>query len=118
VDSHESRLPPQTTSPPFLADHGEKPEAVRDAQDAAVWQACVPHVLHPVKVAILEAHLWIGQPLSAKDLERLFEYEPYYLSMISYHCKKLAEIEVLTLWKKRPVRGAEESLFVLSVHSG
>lgn len=53
--------------------------------------------------------------MSAKDLERLFDDDGLYLSMVSYHCKKLAEIEVLTLWEKRPVRGAEESLFVLAV---
>ncbi len=71
-----------------------------------------------MKVAIIEAHFWIGRPLSAKDLERLFDDDGYYLSMVSYHCKKLAEMEVLTLWEKRPVRGALESLFVLSVPSG
>jgi hypothetical protein len=98
-----------------LADDEKKPEAVRDAQEAAVWQTCVSHVLHPVKVAIIEAHLWIGQPLSAKDLERLFDYDPYYLATVSYHCNKLAEIEVLSLLEKRPVRGVVESRFVLVV---
>jgi len=73
-------------------------------------------VLHPVKVAILEAHLWIKRPLSAKDLERLFDDHSYYLSMISYHCNKLAEIGMLELWKKRLVRGAVENLFVLTSH--
>jgi len=101
-----------------LADKEEKSEAARGAQEAAaVWQACVPHVLHPVKVSILEAHFWIGQPLSARDLERLFGYDPYYLSVISYHCNKLAEMEILKLWKKRPVRGAVENLFVLMPQS-
>jgi hypothetical protein len=100
-----------------LADR-EKPEAVRSAQETAVWQACVPHVLHPVKVAIIEAHLWIGRPMSAKNLERLFDDEGYDLSMVAYHCKKLAEMEVLTLWKSRPVRGVIENFFVLSVPSG
>jgi hypothetical protein len=100
-----------------LADDEEKFEAVRGAQDAAVWQACVPHVLHPVKVAIIEAHFWIKRPLSAKDLERLFADDRYYLSMVSYHCNKLAEFGVLKLWKKRPVRGAVENLFVLAVQS-
>jgi hypothetical protein len=97
-----------------LAD-GEKPEAVRGAREAAVWQACAPRAPHPVKVAIIEAHLWMGQPLSAKELEGMFDYGPYYLSMVSYHCKKLAEIGVLKLWEKRPIRGVVENLFVLVV---
>lgn len=88
---------------------------MRDASDSAVWQSCVSHVLHPVKVAIIEAHLLIRRPLSARDLERLFANDAYYLSMVSYHCNKLAEIEVLTLWEKRPVRGVVENLFVLAV---
>jgi len=100
-----------------LADKEEKPVAARGAQEAAIWQACVPRVLHPVKVAILEAHIWIGLPLSASDLERSFGYDPYYLSMVSYHCNKLAEMEVLSLWKKRPVRGAVENLFVLTLRA-
>ena len=29
------------------------------------WEALVPLVIHPLKVAILEALEWIGQPLSA-----------------------------------------------------
>lgn len=90
---------------------------MRGALDAAVWQACVPRVLHPAKVAVLEAHLWIRRPLSAKDLERLFADDYYYLSMVSYHCNKLEEIGILKLWKKRPVRGAVENLFVLAVQS-
>lgn len=101
-----------------MADKGEECEGARGGRDAAVWELCVPRVLHPVKVAVIETHLYIRRPMSPRDLEKLFDdREGYYLSMVAYHCNKLVEIGVLELWKKRPVRGVVENLFVLSMHS-
>lgn len=75
------------------------------------WEALVPLVIHPLKVAILEALEWIGQPLSASDLTKVFDDEEIYLSHVSYHLRKLGEVGVLELQRTRPVRGSVEKFY-------
>ncbi len=70
------------------------------------WGALVPRVIHPVRVAIIEALCWIGEPLSAVDFRKLFEDEGYGTSYLSYHVATLAKGGVLVQVGKRQVRGA------------
>ena len=76
------------------------------------WAALAPRLLHPMKVAIIEALLWIGKPLSAPQLAELFD-DPPKRSSISYHLKELAALRVVRIVWSRPVRGAREKFFGL-----
>lgn len=75
------------------------------------WSALVPHIVHPAKVAIIEALLWVGEPLSASDLNKLFGDSEFYVSSISYHAIKLDKAGVLKVARTRPVRGFTEKFY-------
>ncbi len=77
------------------------------------WEALVPHLIHPTKVQVIEAMLWIGRPMSAVDLERVFNGSPR-LGVISYHLKRLAGPGILECVGTRQVRGAVESFYWLA----
>ncbi len=77
------------------------------------WGSLVPHMVHPLKVAIVEALLWIGVPISASELTEVFEGE-FSLSLIAYHVKKLAEAGVLAQVQQRQVRGATQRFYFFS----
>lgn len=75
------------------------------------WAAIVAHVIHPVKVAIIEAVAWIGRPLSPSLMEEVFAIPELYLSLVSYHAKGLADMGVLEIVAARPARGAMERFY-------
>lgn len=50
--------------------------------------------VHPTKVLVIEALLWIDRPLSAADLEKVFD-GTVDRSAISYHLKSLDTPEAL-----------------------
>jgi hypothetical protein len=77
------------------------------------WAWLVPRVIHPLRVAIIEALAYMDQPLSATDLQRLFGIEDLQLSLISYHVNQLKNAEVLVKVGQRQVRGAVERFYVL-----
>jgi hypothetical protein len=74
------------------------------------WGSLVPQVIHPLKVAIIEALAWIEEPLSATDFRKLFS-QRFSTAVISYHLVKLAEADALELTRKRQVRGATEKFY-------
>lgn len=82
------------------------------------WEALVPHVIHPLKVAIIEALSWIDQPLSPTQMVGLFEGSGYYLSLISFHARGLEDWGALEVAITRPVRGATEISFFFSTKYG
>lgn len=75
------------------------------------WEALVPLVVHPVKVAIIEAIEWIDKPLSASDLTKVIGDEKIGLSHVSYHLKNLGEVGVLKVVRWRRVRGSIEKFY-------
>lgn len=77
------------------------------------WEALVPHLVHPIKVAVIEALLWVDQPLSSTDLMKLFCREDMGLSHISYHVRALAKMRVLKKVRERRVRGSIETFYRL-----
>ncbi|HEX4668432.1 MAG TPA: helix-turn-helix domain-containing protein [Solirubrobacterales bacterium] len=79
------------------------------------WDALVPHVLHPLKVAIVEALGWVGKPLSATDLTKLFDDDDFGLSHVSYHLLKLAEAGAIKVVRRRKVRGSVEKFYFFAV---
>ena len=74
------------------------------------WDALVPHFVHPLKVAIIEATLWIERPLSASELAKVF-LEEFDLSLVSYHLNKLAAAGVVEQVGERQVRGALQRFY-------
>jgi Helix-turn-helix domain len=74
------------------------------------WSGLVALTVHPVKVAIVEAFLWIERPLSATELRELFDRRNS-VSPLSYHLRTLAELGVLREVDTRQVRGAIQRLY-------
>lgn len=79
---------------------------------AVNWDAVLARLLHPTQAAILEAHAWIEEPLSPSDLTRIFNRE-WSLGQISYHVKRLTDLDLLVKVGTRQVRGARENFYVL-----
>jgi DNA-binding transcriptional ArsR family regulator len=75
------------------------------------WDALVPLVVHPMRVQIIEALGWIGEPLSAANLTRIFDDADLSLSGVSYHVTTLAKAGVLVKVGQRPVRGSVEKFY-------
>lgn len=74
------------------------------------WSTLVPRIVHPMKVTVIEAMIWINCPLSATDLVRAFDGE-FGLSHVSYHLTSLAKVGVLEKVSQRQVRGTTENFF-------
>jgi hypothetical protein len=77
------------------------------------WDALVPRVVHPLKVAIIEALGWIGEPLSAKELDDAFDGE-WGLSLVAYHLRKLAALGAIEPVRQQPVREALQTFYTLA----
>jgi DNA-binding transcriptional ArsR family regulator len=78
------------------------------------WSALVPHVVHPLKVAIIEASSWIDRPLSATDLTKLVDDGRLGLSHVSYHVLRLADAGILEKVNQRQVRDSTGKPYVLA----
>lgn len=70
-------------------------------------------MVHPIKVAIVEALTWIEQPLSPKELDDVLDGE-FGVSLISYHMRKLADLGVVEKVHQQAVRGALQTFYGLS----
>lgn len=79
-------------------------------RDPIRWDALVPLLIHPTKVWVIEALLWIDRPLSASELEEVL-YKRAGVSAIAYHLKSLRTLGVLELVKEERVRGAWKRLY-------
>lgn len=77
------------------------------------WDALVSRVVHPLKVAIIEALLWIGEPLSAKELDEVLDRE-WGLSLVAYHLRQLTKLEAIEPVRQQAVRGALQTFYALS----
>jgi Helix-turn-helix domain len=77
------------------------------------WDTLVPYLVHPVKVAIIEAMEWVDVPLSPRELDRIFD-EEFGVSLVAYHMRTLAEVGVVEKVGEQPVRGALQTFYSLS----
>jgi len=77
------------------------------------WDTLVPYLVHPVKVAIIEAMEWVDVPLSPRELDRIFD-EEFGVSLVAYHMRTLAEVGVVEKVGQQPVRGALQTFYALS----
>jgi len=78
---------------------------------AQVWEALVPRVVHPVKVAVIEALRWIGRPMSPTELVVVLDCKDFYLGLVAYHVGKLVELGAVEPVRERQVRGAIETFY-------
>lgn len=76
------------------------------------WDMLVPHLVHPMKVGIIEAMQWIGEPVSPRELDRIFD-EEHGVSLVAYHMRTLADVGVVEQVRQQAVRGAVQSFYVL-----
>ncbi|HYJ22207.1 MAG TPA: hypothetical protein VEW07_09320 [Solirubrobacterales bacterium] len=74
------------------------------------WGALVPRLVHPMKVTIIEALSWIGEPLSATDFRKLLD-GGFSVGFISYHLKGVAKTGVLEMVRERPARNSREKFY-------
>ncbi|MEZ5078403.1 MAG: helix-turn-helix domain-containing protein [Solirubrobacterales bacterium] len=74
------------------------------------WDALVPQLVHPMRVAIIEALLYVERPLSATDMRKLLEGK-FSVSFIAYHFEQLREAGAITRVGTRQVRGAQEKFY-------
>lgn len=77
------------------------------------WDFFIPHLVHPLKVAVIEAMQWIAVPVSPRELDRCFN-EDFGVSLISYHVRSLADLGVVEMVRQEPVRGALQNFYALT----
>lgn len=82
-------------------------------QDSFDWDTLVPHLIHPVKVAILEAMAWIEVPVSPRELDKSFD-EQFGVSLVSYHVRTLVDVGAVEKVHQQAVRGALQTFYVLA----
>jgi hypothetical protein len=75
------------------------------------WGSLVPQVIHPLKVAVIEALEWVQEPLSASDLSKIIDDERYRVPNVSYHMVKLAEVGAIEVVGECQRRGAVEKSY-------
>lgn len=76
------------------------------------WDELVPLLIHPLRVAIIEALCHIGEPLSATDLQLVLDDE-FPLSRISYHLLTLAKVGAIVPSHQKQSRGSTENFYCL-----
>jgi hypothetical protein len=74
------------------------------------WGSLVSRALHPIQVAMLEASVRIGLPISPVDVFHMFDGE-YALALVGYHAKALADRGVIEVVDTEPVRGTLRHLY-------
>jgi hypothetical protein len=87
------------------ADVGNK-EPAGDCQFLG-WEPFLPHLVHPLKVAIVEALLCIGEPLSAVLLGKVLSSvgDGFREPNVRYHLNHLAEVGLLEMTNAIPSHG-------------
>jgi hypothetical protein len=86
-----------------------------EAEDTPMpaWSTALFSLIHPVKVAAVEAFLWTGEPMSAlaiyESLARRWSF-----GTVAYHVRRLAETAVLVERFVERRSGAYERFYVLA----
>jgi hypothetical protein len=112
----EPRAFPDPSVPRTAETHARRPEKAAAALPGETivsgradngfpgWEVYVPQFVHPVKVAIVEALLCIGGPLSAAQFTNLFsgEGDSFRESNLRYHLRRLVKVGVLEVARSSP----------------
>lgn len=78
------------------------------------WASLVARVLHPAQVQIIEALLWIDQPLSPADLARIFDEKPGWQVLV-HQLRGLTRLDVIALAETPTKRNAMDITYRLVV---
>ena len=54
------------------------------------WSLLIEQFVHEIKIGVLEALSWIGQPLSINELWRILGKRGYSYGLVSHHVRALA----------------------------
>lgn len=74
------------------------------------WEELVPLLIHPLRITIIEAMRYIGEPLSPTDLcESLDDHNA--LSQISYHLLTLVQVGAIVVVRQGEPDGTTENLY-------
>jgi predicted transcriptional regulator len=84
-----------------------------DAPPQPSWETALFSLLHPAQIAVVEAHVWIGEPMSSKRLHEVLG-GTWPLGTIAYHVRRLAQKGVLEERYREPVRGVVEYFYGLA----
>jgi hypothetical protein len=77
------------------------------------WETALFSLLHPAQIAAVEAHAWIGEPMSSHLLHEVLGGS-WPLGTIAYHVRRLAQKGVLKERYREPVRGVVEHFYGLT----
>jgi predicted transcriptional regulator len=77
------------------------------------WAALLSRSIHPTRLWIIEAMRIIDRPLSASELEYVFDRKQS-TSAISYHMNTLAKIGIIEQVEMQQVRGTWKRLYVFT----
>lgn len=84
-----------------------------DPGSRPAWETALFSFLHPAQIAVVEAHAWIGEPMSAHLLHQVLDGS-WPLGTIAYHVRRLASKGVLVERYRQPVRGVIEHFYGLA----
>jgi DNA-binding transcriptional ArsR family regulator len=76
------------------------------------WDELVPLLVHPLRVAIIEALRHIGEPLTTADLQAVIE-EDCSLSVIAYHLMALAGAGAVVMVQQHQIGPSTERFYAL-----
>lgn len=79
----------------------------------AFWAAVPPKARHPVRVPILEAFRWIGEPLSAIDLVDLFDGQDITMWGAAHQLRVLETLGVVRRYPEGREPGTRRGIFDL-----
>src|SRR4051794_39587670 len=77
------------------------------------WGALLSRSIHPTRLWIIEAMRIIDRPLSASELEHVFDRKQS-TSAISYHMLTLAKIGIVEQVEMQQVRGTWKRLYIFT----
>ena len=77
------------------------------------WGALLSRSIHPTRLWIIEAMRIIDRPLSASELEHVFDCKQS-TSAISYHMNTLAKIGIVKQVEMQQVRGTWKRLYTFT----
>jgi hypothetical protein len=98
----QPKLLPKDERPPFRP---------ADWTPSFEWSGLIDAYVHPAKIFIVEALQWTGQPLSAKELNRMSSAVDFNLVDLSYHLRTLARVDLLEVTDESPTRGSMEKFY-------
>jgi hypothetical protein len=77
------------------------------------WETFVSRALHPIQLAMVEALIFIGLPISPGDLSQMYGEDECTPSHTGYHIKFLVDHDIIELFDTEQVRGTTRHLYVL-----